>query len=93
MTVVLNAGGGGVLFHEACGHGLEADAIAKDTTVFAKRKGDRVGSAIFNGIDDATVTNGWGQLRLRRRGDAGAAHGAVRGRRADRRDERPDQRR
>src|SRR5450759_2452646 len=35
MTVVLNAGGGGVLFHEACGHGLEADAIAKDTTVYA----------------------------------------------------------
>jgi TldD protein len=62
MTVVLNAGGGGVLFHEACGHGLEADAIAKDTTVFAKRKGDRVGSAIFNGIDDATVTNGWGSF-------------------------------
>jgi TldD protein len=62
MTVVLNAGGGGVLFHEACGHGLEADAIAKNTTVFAKRKGDRVGSAIFNGIDDATVTNGWGSF-------------------------------
>lgn len=62
MTVVLNAGGGGVLFHEACGHGLEADAIAKDTTVYAKRKGDRVGSEIFHGVDDATVVGGWGSF-------------------------------
>jgi TldD protein len=62
MTVVLNAGGGGVLFHEACGHGLEADAIAKDTTVYAKRKGDQVGSEIFHGVDDGSVPNGWGSF-------------------------------
>jgi len=62
MTVVLNAGGGGVLFHEACGHGLEADAIAKDTTVYAKRKGDQVGSEIFYGVDDGSVPNGWGSF-------------------------------
>ncbi len=62
MTVVLNAGGGGVLFHEACGHGLEADAIAKDTTVFAARKGQRVGSDLFYGVDDGSVVNGWGSF-------------------------------
>ena len=62
MTVVLNAGGGGVLFHEACGHGLEADMIAKDTTVYARRKGERVGSEIFHGVDDGTVANGWGSF-------------------------------
>ncbi len=62
MTVVLNAGGGGVLFHEACGHGLEADAIAKDTTVYAHSKGVPVGSPLFHGVDDATVANGWGSL-------------------------------
>jgi TldD protein len=62
MTVVLNAGGGGVLFHEACGHGLEADSIVKDTTVYAKRKGSQVGSTLVNGIDDATVVNGWGSF-------------------------------
>lgn len=62
MTVVLNAGGGGVLFHEACGHGLEADAIAKDTTVYARTKGQRVGSEIFHGIDDGSVANGWGSF-------------------------------
>ena len=62
MTVVLNAGGGGVLFHEACGHGLEADAIAKNTTVYAGTKGQRVGSELFNGIDDGSVLNGWGSF-------------------------------
>jgi TldD protein len=62
MTVVLNAGGGGVLFHEACGHGLEADTIAKDTTVYAHTKGQRVGSEIFHGVDDASDPNGWGSF-------------------------------
>jgi TldD protein len=62
MAVVLNAGGGGVLFHEACGHGLEADAIAKDTTVYAHTKGKQVGSALFNGVDDASDANGWGSF-------------------------------
>jgi len=62
MTVVLNAGGGGVLFHEACGHGLEADAIAKDTTVYAGTRGQRVGSELFSGVDDATLPNAWGSL-------------------------------
>jgi TldD protein len=62
MTVVLNAGGGGVLFHEACGHGLEADAIAKNTTVYARTKNARVGSELFNGVDDGSVPNGWGSF-------------------------------
>lgn len=60
MTVVLSAGGGGVLFHEACGHGLEADAIGKDTTVYARTRGDKVGSELFSGVDDPTVVGAWG---------------------------------
>ena len=59
MTVVLNAGGGGVLFHEACGHGLEADAIGKDTTGYAGTRGDKVGSELFSGVDDPTVVGAW----------------------------------
>jgi TldD protein len=60
MTVVLNAGGGGVLFHEACGHGLEADAVGKDTTVYARTRGDKIGSELFSGVDDPTLAGAWG---------------------------------
>lgn len=60
MTVVLNRGGGGVLFHEACGHGLEADAIGKGTTVFAATRGQRVGSELLTGVDDPTLDHAWG---------------------------------
>jgi TldD protein len=59
---VLNAGGGGVLFHEACGHGLEADVIAKDTTVYARTRGQRVGSDLFSGVDDPTLVGEWGSF-------------------------------
>ena len=45
MPVVLRRGAGGVLFHEACGHGLEADHIAKDASVFTGRVGEQVAVA------------------------------------------------
>ncbi|MBW3621240.1 MAG: TldD/PmbA family protein [Actinobacteria bacterium] len=62
MPVVMWRGHGGVLFHEACGHGMEADFVGKDATVFAGRQGQRVGSELLNGVDDATVQNGWGSF-------------------------------
>lgn len=62
MTVVLAAGGGGVLFHEACGHGMEADIVARDASIYAGRRGERLGTPIFTGVDDATVPGGWGSF-------------------------------
>ena len=34
LPVVIGPAFGGVIFHEACGHGLEGDAIVKDASVF-----------------------------------------------------------
>lgn len=62
MTVVLAPGSGGVLFHEACGHGMEADIVAKGASVYRGRQGDKIGSDLISGVDDATVTNAWGSF-------------------------------
>ena len=40
----IKRGSGGILFHEACGHGLEADAIVKDSLRYAGRVGEPVAS-------------------------------------------------
>jgi TldD protein len=62
MAVVMGPGGGGVLFHEACGHGLEADLIQKEASVYRDRLGDALASPLVTGIDDATVPNAWGSF-------------------------------
>jgi TldD protein len=62
MTVVLAPGSGGVLFHEACGHGMEADIVAKGASVYRGRQGERIGTDLISGVDDATVAGAWGSF-------------------------------
>ncbi len=61
---VVVAAGGGVLFHEAVGHGLEADAVLRQATVFAGRVGEKVASELVTLHDDATIPNARGSFNI-----------------------------
>ena len=64
MPVVIQRGSGGVLFHEACGHGLEADIIAKGGSVYKGRVGEQVAAPFVTLVDDGTMVGEWGALSI-----------------------------
>jgi TldD protein len=64
MTVVMCNGWGGVLFHEACGHQMEADFITKGASAYAGKVGQKVASPIITAIDDGTIPGRRGSLRF-----------------------------
>jgi TldD protein len=64
LPVVLKRGAGGVLFHEACGHGLEADHIYKDASVFKGQVGEQVATPFVTLVDDGGYGREWGTISI-----------------------------
>ncbi len=62
MPVVLHNAFGGVIFHEACGHPLEATSVAKGLSPFVGKLGQKVGSDLVTAYDDGDVEGAWGRL-------------------------------
>ena len=61
MPVVLHKGWGGVIFHEACGHPLEATSVAKGLSPFVGKLGEKIGSDVVTAYDDGDVAGAWGR--------------------------------
>ncbi|MBI5310555.1 MAG: TldD/PmbA family protein [Actinobacteria bacterium] len=60
MPVVVGNGFGGVLLHEAVGHGLESDAVQKGASVYAGRIGQQLAPGFVNAFDDGRLPGEWG---------------------------------
>ncbi len=57
MDVVMQNGWGGVLVHEAVGHPLEGDNIAREIGAFTGKLGQKVASDVFTMVDDGSLPN------------------------------------
>jgi TldD protein len=64
LPVVLGPAFGGVIFHEACGHGLEADAVMKNASVFKDKIGKKIASDVVTAVDDSTLKYRWGSYKF-----------------------------
>ena len=64
MTVAIENGFGGVIFHEACGHSLEATAVAKGRSQFVGKLGTQIANPKVTAIDDGTIPGAWGSMNI-----------------------------
>lgn len=62
--VVIDNAFGGVIFHEACGHALEATSVADNASVFCNKLGEKIASDVVTAIDDGTIQNAWGSYNI-----------------------------
>ena len=72
MDVVVGAGSGGVLLHEAVGHGLEGDFNRQGTSLYSGRVGERVASELVTIYDDGNLHAERGSIAIDDEGTPGA---------------------
>ncbi len=64
MPVVIDNAFGGVIFHEACGHSLEASSVAYGTSQFTGKLGQQIANEKVTAVDDGTIPNAWGSVNF-----------------------------
>ena len=64
MPVAIDNGFGGVIFHEACGHSLEASSVAYGRSQFVGKLGQKIANEKVTAIDDGTIPNAWGSINI-----------------------------
>ncbi|MBV8637386.1 MAG: metalloprotease TldD [Candidatus Eremiobacteraeota bacterium] len=64
MEMVVGSGGGGVLLHEAVGHGLESDFNRRGTSLYSGRVGERVASELVTIYDDGDIPDARGSVAV-----------------------------
>ncbi len=64
MPVAIENGFGGVIFHEACGHSLEATSVGTGTSQMAGKMGQKIANEKVTAIDDGTIPGAWGSVNI-----------------------------
>ena len=62
--MIVGAGGGGVLLHEAVGHGLESDFNRQGTSLYSGRVGERVAGELVTIFDDGNLYQERGSVNV-----------------------------
>ena len=70
MPVILGNGFGGVIFHEACGHALEATSVGIKNSYFTDMQGEQIASSIVSARDNAVIEGEWGSYATDDEGNA-----------------------
>ena len=71
MPVVIGNGWGGVLFHESCGHPLEASAAFRGLSCFSGKNGEMIANPVVSAVDDSTIPGAWGSVDIDDEGNPG----------------------
>ncbi len=64
MTVAIENGFGGVIFHEACGHSLEATQVGVGMSEMCGKLGEKIANEKITAIDDGTIAGAWGSANI-----------------------------